>query len=170
MSYVVFEYADGVDEPCDEPARNRLDPRFGHRRFTGRAAGYNIAEVLHSCAQLVANDVTKQIRSDLVTERVRDLGPQDGAIGEHLAIAPVVADAASTASQIGDLLPAAVTFEIRLEIPKGGQGDGSTRLGRLSEERLRQLDVIEQHRPHEPWSVRPMVGSRPQALVRQVLP
>lgn len=125
--------------------------------------------MLHRRKELIANDVTEQIRSDLVTQGMRDLGPQDRPVRQHLAIAPVVADSASTASYVKNLFPAAVTFEIRLEIPKGGQGKGLARLGRLSEEGIRQLAVIEQHRTHDPWNAWPMVGRSPQPLVRQVL-
>lgn len=65
-----------------------------------RSTRHDIAEVLHRRAELVASDVTEQIPSDLVTERRRDLRTQDSPIGQRLAVAPMVFDPASTASQI----------------------------------------------------------------------
>jgi hypothetical protein len=45
---------------------------------------------------------------------MRDLGAQDCAVGKDLAVTPVVPDAASTASEVGNLFPTAVAFQIRL--------------------------------------------------------
>lgn len=87
--------------------------------------------------------MTEQIWPDLVAQRMRDLGPQDCAVGQGLAVTPVVPDAPSTATGARNLFPATVAFEIRLQIPKRRQGDGSAGCGGLGEERLSQLAVVE---------------------------